>query len=80
MHQFHIDHNEGESVIEYSVIIGRDLMLQIDLMEYFKQQVLLRENAEVPMKDPISLLVQSNLTSCKMCEVEIQTVEPYSTK
>ena len=28
-HHFHVDNNEGESVIEYDMIIGRDLMLHL---------------------------------------------------
>ena len=32
------------------------------------------------MKEPIGLLGQTYLTSCKMCEVIMQAVEPVSTR
>ena len=39
-HRFHIDKNEGQLVIGYDIIIGRDLMVQLGLSAEFKRQVL----------------------------------------
>ena len=29
-YQFHVENNEGESGIDYAMIIGRDLMVQLE--------------------------------------------------
>ena len=55
------------------MIIGRDLMVQIGLLDHFKCQVLQWDGSAVPMKDPISFLDQTDSTSHNMCEVVIQT-------
>ena len=73
LHRFHIDNNEGELVIGYDMIIGRDLMVQIGLLDHFKCQVFQWDGSAVPMKDPISFLDQTDSTSHNMCEVVIQT-------
>ena len=59
-HCFNIYINEGESGIGYNIIIGRYLMVQLGLMEYFKCQVLQWDFSAVPMKEPISFLGQDN--------------------
>ena len=62
------------------MIIGRDLMVQLGLSDDFKRQVLQWYGATVHMKDPRSLLGQSNLTKSEMHEVVMQTEEPDSTQ
>ena len=54
------------------MIIGRDLMVYIGLMNYFKCKVLQWDGAAVPIKDPISLLGQTDLTSYEICKVVMQ--------
>ena len=39
-HQFHVDNNKGESVIDYDMITCRDLMVKLGLLDDFKRQVL----------------------------------------
>ena len=39
-HRFHVDNDKGESGIGYDMIIGRDLMLHLDLKANFKCQVI----------------------------------------
>ena len=53
---FHVDNNEGESCIGCDMIIGRDLMVQLGLLDDFKRQFLQWDGDTVPMKEPISLL------------------------
>ena len=67
-------------VIGYDMIIVRDLMVQLGLSSKFKRQFLQWDGVTVPMKEPRGLLVKSNLTSCKMREVVMQTSEPDSTR
>ena len=62
------------------MIIGRDLMIQLGLIDDFKQQVLQWDGATVHMKEPRNLLGQSDLTKRKICEVAIQTAEPASNR
>ena len=62
------------------MIIGCDLMVQLDFSADFKSQVLRWYGAIVPMKEPIGLIGKTYLTSRVMCEVEIQTAEPVSTR
>ena len=62
------------------MIIGRDLMVQIGLLDDFKRQFLEWYGNVVPMKDPSGLLGKTDLTSRDMCEVVMQTTEPVSTK
>ena len=50
LHRFHIDKNEGKSVIEYDMIIGRDLMVKISLSADFKHQGLQWVVVTLPMK------------------------------
>ena len=66
MHHFHVDKNEGQLVIGYDMIVGRNLMLQLGLLVDFKQQVLQCNDYSVPMKEPIILVGQIYLTSHKM--------------
>ena len=56
INRFYVDNNNGESGIGYDMIIGRDLMVQIFLMAYFKRQVLQWDVTTVHMKDPSSLI------------------------
>ena len=55
-------------------------MVEFGLSVEFKHQVLQWGGETIPMKEPISLLRQSNITSCDMREVVIQTAEPVSTR
>ena len=50
LHIFHVDINEGESGIGYDMIIVRDLMVQLGLLNNFKRQVLQWYGATVSMK------------------------------
>ena len=79
-HLFHVDNDEGESVIVYDMIIGHDLMVQLGLMDDFKRQVLQWDGTNVHMKDSRNFLGQYNLTKREMREVVMQTAEPYSTR
>ena len=40
LNHFHVDNNEGESVIGYGIIIGSNLMVKLGLSDDFKSQVL----------------------------------------
>ena len=40
LHQFHVDNNEVDLGIGYNMIIGRDLMVHLGLLEDFKGQVI----------------------------------------
>ena len=79
-HQFHVDNDEDESGIGYDMIIGCDLMVKLGLTADFKHQVLQWDGATLHMKEPINLLVQSNLTKRKMRKVLMHTTEPASTR
>ena len=50
LHHFHVDKNEGESVIGYSIIIIHDLMVQLGLFSSFKHQSLQWDGVTAPMK------------------------------
>ena len=50
-HQFYVD-KKGESENGYAMIIGREIMVQIGLMEDFKRQVLQWDVYAIPMKEP----------------------------
>ena len=50
-HCFHIDNNEGKSVIGYDMIIGRDLMVQLGLAADFKRQAFQWDGTTVHMKE-----------------------------
>ena len=62
-HHFHFDKNEDESFIGYDVIIGRNLMVKLELSDEFKHQVLQWDSFTLPLKEPISVLGQTDLTS-----------------
>ena len=62
------------------MIICRDLMVQIGLTADFKRQVLQWYGATVHIKDPSSLLGQSDLTKREMRKVVMQTAEIASTR
>ena len=47
---------KGESENGYYMIIGRELMVQIGLMEDFKRQVLQWDGSSVPTKEPSDLI------------------------
>ena len=47
---FHVDNNEGQSVIGYDMIVGRDLILQLGLLAKFKYPFFQWGGATVPMK------------------------------
>ena len=61
-HSFHVDNDKRESGIGCDMIIGRDLMVHLGLMDNFRRQVLQRDGATVHMKEPINFLEKSNLT------------------
>ena len=50
LQHFHVDINESKSYIDYDMIIGRDLMLQLELMPEFKYQFLQWDGDAVLMK------------------------------
>ena len=55
-HRFHVVNNKYKLRIGYDVIIGRDLIVQLDLTENFKRQVLWWDGETVPMKQPSGML------------------------
>ena len=55
-HRFQVENNKFESGIGYDMIIGRDLKVQLGLMDDFKRQVVQWDGATVHMKEPIILL------------------------
>ena len=80
LHPCHVENNEGESGIGYDMIIGRNLMVHLGISDKFKNQVLQRGGAISPMKQPSGIIGQTDLTSCEMFEVAIQTAEPDSNR
>ena len=68
-HCFHVDKDEGESVIGYYLTICRDLMVHLGLTADFKRQVLQWDGATVHMKESRNLIGQSDLTKREMREV-----------
>ena len=79
-HQYHVGNNEGESVVGYYMIIVRDLMVLIGRLYDFNRQVLQWNSATVPMKEPRGIRGQIDKTSCKMCEVVMQTKKSVNTR
>ena len=79
-HWFNVDNDEDELGMCYDMIIGCDLMVEFVLLDDIKCQVLQWESVKIPTKEPIGLLEQSDLTSCNMLKVVIQTAEPVSTR
>ena len=79
-HRFHVNNDKVESGIRYDMIIGRDLMVHLGPTTDFKRQVLQWDGANLHMKEPSSLLGQSDLTKREMSEVVMQTAEPDSTR
>ena len=49
-HCSHVDKDEGKSIIDYDMVIGRDLMVQLGLKANFRRQVLQLDGATVHMK------------------------------
>ena len=62
-HNFHVYNGIGESGIGYAMIIGRNLIIQLDLLVEFKRQVLQWDGVTVHMKEPRVLLRKPYLTS-----------------
>ena len=62
------------------MIIGRDLMVQLVLISYFKRQFLQWDGATVPMKEPSGMLEKSDLNNRNLHKVVMQTSEPASTR
>ena len=79
-HLFHIDNNEVELGIAYDMIIGRDLMVQLGLVAYFKRQVLQWDGTTVHMNESRNLLGKSNLTKREIRKVVMQIAEPAFTR
>ena len=79
-HCFHVNNDQGESGIGYDMIIGCDLMIQLCLTFDFKHQVLQWYGATVHMKEPSSLLGQSDITKREMHDLVIHTEEPAPTQ
>ena len=79
-HLFHVNNEEGESVIRYVIIIVQDLMAKISLTADFIPQVLTWDNTVVQIKDPNNSLDQYNLCRSKMHEMIIHTTKPASIK
>ena len=61
-HRFHVDNNEGESVIGCDMIIGHDPMVHLGLPADFKRQFLQWDGANVHIKESSNFLGQSDLT------------------
>ena len=79
LHHFHFDNNEGESGICYGMIIVCKLMVQLDFLADFKRQVLQWDGETVPIKELITMIGQTDITSYEMREVAIKTAESVST-
>ena len=79
-HCFHVKNYIVKSGIGYDMIIGRDLMVQLGLMDEFKCKDFQCNGATVHMKEPSGLLGKSDLTKREMCELVMQTTEPASTR
>ena len=79
-HRFHVDNNSGELYIGYYIIVGHKLILQLGLSVDFKHQVLQWDDDIVPMKEPIILMGQTDLTSHDMCDVVMHNEELVSTR
>ena len=60
------------------MIIERALMVQLSLLSEFKHYVLQWDGVKVPMKEPSGLLGKTDISSCDMREVVIQTSEAFS--
>ena len=58
------------------MIILLDIMIQVGLIENFKLQVIQWGINSVSMKEPRDFLCQTDLTSCDMREVVMQTQNP----
>ena len=68
---FHVDNNKTESCIGYDKIIFRDLMVDIVLLDNFKNKVIQCDLTTLPMKEHRGLLGKTDLTSCKMNKVVV---------
>ena len=79
-YRFHVEKNKNESGIGYDMIIGCDLMVQLDLTANFKHQILLWDGATVPTKELTILLGKSYLSKRKMRKMVMNTTEPASTR
>ena len=79
-HCFHIDNDEGKSVIGYDMIIGRDLMVKLFVLADFNHQVLQWYGIPALMKEPRGMIGQIDLNICKMREVVMQTAESVLTR
>ena len=79
LHRFHVDNNEGESDVGSNMIIFRDLMVQLGLLDDVKHQLLQQNGFYVPMKETIGLIEQIDLISQEMCKMVMQNAEPIST-
>ena len=75
-HRFHVDKNEDESGIWYYTIIGSDIIVNIGHFADVKHPVFQCGGATVTMKEPSDMLGKTDLTSRKMREVVMKTVEP----
>ena len=62
------------------MIVVRELMVQLVLMDNFRNKFLAWDDAEAPMNWSGNFLVKLNLTKRKMQEVVVQTVEQSSTR
>ena len=67
LNHFHVDNNKDELVIGYDTIIGNELMVQICVMDNFKNKVLQCDDNAVPMKNPKSFLGQGDLIRSYIC-------------
>ena len=62
------------------MIIFRELMVQLGLLANFKCQLFQCDSITVPIEQSRGLLNQTDLTSRKIHETEMQTAEPVSTR
>ena len=79
-HRFRVDNNEDDPGIGYYMIIGCDLIVQLGLLDNFKQQVLQWDGATVPTEKSSGLLEKTYLTSREMRKVVIQNAELFPTR
>ena len=80
MHIFHVDIARFDKGVGYDSIIGCDLMVQLCLKTDFERKLMECKETVVPIKDPVNILGQTDLTKCEILELVIQTAEPDSTR
>ena len=72
-HHFNFNDNEGYIGIDCDIVIGQDLIVQLDLVEKFKSNFLIWYNATLYMTLTGHRSVKTNITKRKIWYVVIHT-------